>query len=248
VPVDLNLRRWGNGPRSILLLHGLTSDAAGWWRLGADLAERGWSVAAPDLRGHGASPPGEDYRLESYAADVLALGDAWDAVLGHSLGGALAVLAAVTRPGFAARMILVEPALMMAAVEPEEAMGWIGKPFTRPRTAEATLEANPTWHPEDARIKAEAVDNCSPEVARSTVYENPDWDLLAETSGLDVPTTIIGGDPACGGIVPVTIGEWFASEQPLIDYVMIRGAGHSIHREADAYGAFLEVVLAALGS
>ena len=244
--LELATCSWGEvGERRILLLHGLTSNAAGWWRLGSDLAERGWSVTAADLRGHGSSPRADDYRLESYAGDVLAIGGGWDAVLGHSLGGAVTVLASALDKSFTKRAILQEPALLMAAVGIEEAIGWLTEPYNGPLTIEAAAAANPTWHPEDVRLKVESLRQCPREVVEATMRENPDWNLVAETAGLSVPTTVIGGDPECGGIVPVTVGEWFAAENPFIEFVMLEGSGHSAHREISSYDRFFDIVAAA---
>lgn len=241
--LPLEIRNWGEGGRRrILLLHGLSSHRGGWWRVGPALAERGWWVTAADLRGHGSSPRGDDYRLDSYTADVLALGRGWDAVLGHSLGGALAVMGQTLDTGFARRIVLCDPALLMAAVPVEEAVGWLTEAYERPNTVAVTAEANPTWHPEDVRLKVEAIEMCPRTVVEATVRENPDWNLIAETSALDVPTTIIGGDPEHGGIVPVTVGEWFAAENPSIEYAMIPGSGHSAHREPVSYEAFMDIV------
>lgn len=246
VPLNLATRHWGDGPRSILLLHGITSNARGWWRLGPDLADHGWRVVAPDLRGHGESPRGADYALSSYTADVLAIGGQWDAVLGHSMGGAIAVLASGEGSRFADRLILHDPALLIGSTGAEEALGWLLEPYERPQTVTETIEANPTWDPEDARLKAESLLQCSADVVRATVYDNPDWTLITETASLSVPTSIIGGDPAHGGIMPVTIGEWFAAGSSFIDYVMLPGSGHSAHRETASYDAYLSTVLAAL--
>ena len=242
----LHTRSWGGGELCILLLHGITSSGEGWWRLGPDLAERGWNVTAADLRGHGRSPGGDDFMLSSYAADVLALGIGWDAVLGHSLGGALAVLASFAEQGFSRRLILQDPALLMAAVPIDEAVHWLLESYRRPLTVEAVAEESPAWHLEDVRLKVEALEQCSPTVVEATVRDNPDWNLIAETAGLAVPTTVIGGDPEHGGIVPVTIGEWFASANPFIEYVMIEGSGHSAHRESDSYDEYLGIVLNAV--
>lgn len=242
--LTLRTRHWGGGGRRLLLLHGITSNADGWWRLAPNLAERGWDVTAADLRGHGGSPQGDDCRLSSYAGDVLALGE-WDVALGHSLGGALAVLASSADQHFAKRLILQDPALLLAAIPTEESVKWLLEPYERPRTVEAVAADNPTWHPEDVRLKVEALGQCSPAVVEATVRDNPDWNLIAETAGLSVPTTIIGGDPGHGGIVPVTIGEWFATENPFIEYVVVPGSGHSAHREPASYAAYLEIVLRA---
>src|SRR5688572_6329009 len=45
---------WGDpGGRPLLLLHGVTSSAGNWWRVGPALAATGRRVVAPDLPGHG---------------------------------------------------------------------------------------------------------------------------------------------------------------------------------------------------
>ena len=37
--LDLSIRSWGSGPKQALLLHGISSNAEGWWRVGPALAE-----------------------------------------------------------------------------------------------------------------------------------------------------------------------------------------------------------------
>ncbi|MCB2223093.1 MAG: alpha/beta hydrolase [Actinobacteria bacterium] len=246
MPLPLHTRTWGRGRRRLLLLHGITWNTEGWWRVGPDLAALGYEVTAADLRGHGRSPRAGDYTLGGYTADVAALGSGWDGVVGHSLGGAVAVLAQTADPGFARRLILQDPALLMAAVPTEEAVAWLVEPYRHPRTVEAVAAESPTWHPEEVRRKLDAMDQCPEEVVEATVRDNPGWNLIAETAALGVPTTIVGGDPEHGGIVPVTIGEWFAAENPMIDYVVLEGSGHSAHREPAVYDRYLETVAAAL--
>ncbi|HUU61825.1 MAG TPA: alpha/beta hydrolase [Acidimicrobiia bacterium] len=245
-PVRLQVRTWGAGPRRILLLHGISSSADGWWRLASDLADRGWSVTAPDLRGHGRSPAGEDYLLPSYATDVLALGDGWDAVLGHSLGGAVAVLASTRNPAWAVRLVLQDPALILPDPFRAELMRGSMEWYDRPPTAEAVAEANPGWHPEDCRIKAEALRRSSPEMVRHTFEDNDPWNVLAEAATLPCPVVLLGSDPAAGVAFPVTIGEWLGT-QPGVEYRMLSGAGHAAHREQAGYRGYLSAVLEALG-
>ena len=146
--LSLESRRWGGGEQRVLLLHGVTSNAAGWWKLGSDLAERGWNVTAVDLRGHGRSPGGGDYELMSYASDVLALGIGWDAVLGHSLGGAVAVLASSMEERFARRLVLQDPALLLASIPTEEAVQWLLEPYAGHRyRVQRLLELAGAHHP-----------------------------------------------------------------------------------------------------
>ncbi len=95
----------GDGDRTVLLLHGFTADKGEVDEVLEPLAAAGWHAVAPDLRGHGASDQPDDeaaYSFEIYAADVLALADrlGWDrfALVGHSMGGAVAQLVALDHP------------------------------------------------------------------------------------------------------------------------------------------------------
>lgn len=102
-------------PAPVLLLHGGGSSSATWVQLTAELTRRGRRVIAPDLRGHGASPRSADYRLVSYHADIVRLltelGLGAVDVVGHSLGGHLALSLAEQDPARVRRLIAEEPAV-----------------------------------------------------------------------------------------------------------------------------------------
>jgi pimeloyl-ACP methyl ester carboxylesterase len=246
MPIDLNLRTWGDGPRRILLLHGIGSNAAGWWRLGPDLAEAGWAVTAPDLRGHGDSPSGGEPTLAACAADVLGLGGGWDVVQGHSLGGAVALVAHHSDPGWTRGLVLQDPALFIADQSYDEIIGHLLEPFHGSVNHEAVQRANPRWHAEDVRIKVDAMRSCTPETIEETMRANQPWNLLGSAATVGVPTVILGSDPEQGGIVSVAVGEWLAEQNRLIEYHKLENAGHSAHREVDMYQTFLGVVCRAL--
>lgn len=100
----------GSGP-SILLVHGMMSARTTWadqWdRLAAD-----HRVLAPDLFGHGESDkPLGDYSLGAHAASLRDLLDALDVpsatVVGHSLGGGIAMQLAYLFPERVDRLVLV---------------------------------------------------------------------------------------------------------------------------------------------
>lgn len=87
----------GRGGRPLMLVHGFTGAKEDFSEAVGPLAERGWHVVAPDLRGHGESdhPDGEDaYALEVFARDLLELAGelGWPSfvLLGHSMGGMIA--------------------------------------------------------------------------------------------------------------------------------------------------------------
>jgi pimeloyl-ACP methyl ester carboxylesterase len=106
----VSYRAGGEGP-VLLLIHGITSSSASWEPVLPLLAER-FTVIAPDLLGHGASAkPTGDYSLGAYACMVrdmmLTLGHESATIVGHSLGGGIAMQAAYQFPGLVDRLVLV---------------------------------------------------------------------------------------------------------------------------------------------
>lgn len=102
----------GSGP-ALLLLHGLADDHATWDRVIGSLARR-YTVIAPDLLGHGVSDkPRADYSVGGYAngmRDLLTvLGIERATVVGHSLGGGVAMQFAYQYPERTERLVLVAP-------------------------------------------------------------------------------------------------------------------------------------------
>ena len=90
MPADLRVHDGGSGEPLLVLLHGLgaTGDV---WRGWQPLLTRRWRGRwlAPDLPGHGDSPPLAAYTFDGFAAAVAGIipPDARAIVLGHSLGG-----------------------------------------------------------------------------------------------------------------------------------------------------------------
>jgi len=106
----VRFHRAGSGPL-VLLLHGIASTADTWAPVAPALAER-HAVLAPDLLGHGASAkPRGDYSLGAFASGVrdlvAALGHDRATVVGHSLGGGIAMQFAYQYPERVERLVLI---------------------------------------------------------------------------------------------------------------------------------------------
>jgi len=111
----------GEGPL-IVLLHGITSTSNVWVDAMEGLAER-YTVVAPDLIGHGRSAkPRGDYSLGAYASggrDLLGvLGFERGTVVGHSLGGGIALQFAYQFPEYCERLVLVSSGGLGKEVHP----------------------------------------------------------------------------------------------------------------------------------
>src|SRR5207302_11184721 len=112
----------GAGGPVVLLIHGIVGCAEQWDQVVPLLAER-YTVVAPDLLGHGESAkPRGDYSLGAYAASVrdllVALGHRRATVVGHSLGGGVAMQFAYEYPPFAERLVLVSSGGLGREVHP----------------------------------------------------------------------------------------------------------------------------------
>lgn len=104
-------RRVGEG-EVVLLVHGITSSSRTWREVMPGLGES-FEVIAPDLLGHGTSAkPRGDYSLGAYASglrDLLVALDVSKAtVVGHSLGGGVAMQFAYQFPERLNRLVLVD--------------------------------------------------------------------------------------------------------------------------------------------
>jgi pimeloyl-ACP methyl ester carboxylesterase len=107
----VSYRTAGDHGPVVLLIHGITGCAEQWDQVIPLLAAH-YTVVAPDLLGHGQSAkPRGDYSLGAYAVMVrdllLALGHRRATVVGHSLGGGVAMQFAYEYPPFAERLVLV---------------------------------------------------------------------------------------------------------------------------------------------
>ncbi|MDQ0395330.1 acetoin dehydrogenase dihydrolipoyllysine-residue acetyltransferase subunit [Labrys monachus] len=104
----------------VLLLHGFGGDSQTWAVLAALLARQGRRVVAPDLPGHGATDfeeAGLDGLTDAVAAflDALPLADA--ELVGHSLGGAVAMRLAARLGARLGRVTLIAPAGLGSAID-----------------------------------------------------------------------------------------------------------------------------------
>jgi len=101
----------GQGDPPLVLLHGLFGSARNFGTVQRVFARHRWTIAL-DLRNHGASPHAADMRYATMAADVLQtleqLGALPAVLLGHSMGGKVAMQASLMRADAVARLIVAD--------------------------------------------------------------------------------------------------------------------------------------------
>ncbi len=234
VPVTVSALTWGarRAARRALLIHGLGSSGATWWRLADGLARAGYRVVAPDLRGHGASPRTATYRLADHVADLAELNQDWDLVVGHSLGGLVATaLARALATGRATRVLLLDPVFEIPAAD---LAGVVSEQLAELHTAtdvSAQRAAHPSWHSEDIALKAAAAAATSAFVVEHCLLDNAPWQFTGMIRDTTVPTNVLAADPALGAAFRAGLGPELTSANPGVRVRTVLGAGHSIHRD-----------------
>jgi pimeloyl-ACP methyl ester carboxylesterase len=267
---DVTYRTAGDGPDVVVLIHGITGSSATWVDVMPALAEH-YTVVAPDLLGHGQSAkPMGDYSLGAYASGVRdllgALGYERATVVGHSLGGGVAMQLAYQFPERCERLVLVSSgglgrevhALLRAATLPGSELvlplitatriaalgdavgGFLGRIGLR-----AGPDLEEMWRGfaslSDVEARAAFIHTLRTIVdpAGQRVSALDRLYLAAE-----MPMLLIWGerDP----IIPAAHGEAAAAAAPGSRLVVFPGVRHFPHREKPA--RFLEEVIGFIGS
>ena len=252
---DATIAYWVSGPRRapvVVLLHGATLDHQAWDDQVDGLARR-YRVVVPDLRGHGESPLDEVFRFDDAVDDIAALLDEVDTgtpvVLGGlSLGGNIAQEIVYRDPGRVDALVVADSTCNTAARHP------LAAPLTI-----ATLSAMALSGRERFMQRAAAVTSPRDDVRRYVLEANDDRtsaevvQILASLLNdglhpepayrLPVPTLLlVGADDRVGDIVAGG-AEW-AARDPLVEHVVIPGAGHASNQDNPA--AFTAAVAAFL--
>ena len=127
---EIVYRHGGSGPETLLLIHGMAGSSRVWRHVMPELA-REHTVIAPDLPGHGLSAKGRgDYSLGAFAAVVRDLLLQLDidrvTVVGHSMGGGVALQLAYQHPELCGRVALISS----GGLGPE--VGWLLRLLSTP--------------------------------------------------------------------------------------------------------------------
>jgi pimeloyl-ACP methyl ester carboxylesterase len=251
----------GTARGRVVLLHGMMSTAATWWRVGPALAARGWVVDALDLPGHGDwprsdRPLGLDTLVEGVAGR---LDGPVDLLVGHSLGGAVAATLAGRRPTAARALVLEDPpsrsradhaATLAAGIEADARV----VRSDRQRLVRREREANPTWADEDVEHSVDGIAAADTAALAAGLRGELAWDLPAMVAAVQVPLLVLaapagpGTVEAGGSALQGEAREAVRAQLPPDRFVVLDG-GHCLHRDLPArwlevVGGFADTVLA----
>jgi 2-succinyl-6-hydroxy-2,4-cyclohexadiene-1-carboxylate synthase len=250
--VELAIDEAGVGGRPLLLIHGFTGSRADFDMALGPLAEAGWHVVAPELRGHGdSSQPAEEaaYSFEIFATDVLGLADAvgFDrfTLLGHSMGGMIAQVAALRAPERIEALILMDTShgrltaldtsLLETIVEVARTQGMdvvadlmAEVPVLETDAYRRAIAADPTYAERGERQRRAA----SPAMFAAMILEiDGQADRLDRLAGLTTPTLVIVGEEDAPFLADSAA---MAATIPGATLATIAGGGHSPQFEAHA--------------
>lgn len=224
--------------RRALLIHGLSSNSTTWWRLATALEADGWEVTAPDLRGHGTAARHDTYRFDDLVNDLP--DGPFDLMVGHSLGGTVAAVAGSKRPQLARRIVLLDPVLEVAEND------WDAVKADQLAELELTLEsvrtAKPHWDARDHELKVAAIAQVDRRAIAAVFDDNLGWNVTADAAAIGVPTLILSGDPEVYSMLSPETAQAVVASNPLVEYRVVEGAGHSLHRDrpVETIAAILE--------
>ena len=241
----------GDPSQHVVLAHGFTQTARSWDVLVPLLAERlpTASFSAVDLPGHGTATR---LRRDLWrSADHLARTGGPGTFVGYSMGGRVALHAALRFPGVVRRLVLIgatagimdraerearrlaDQALadsIMRRSLPNFLDDWLSLPLFAGLTEETDQRAD--------RLRNTRAGLASSLRLCGTGTQEPLWDRLGE---IGCPTLVLAGedDPKF-----TELGRRLADSIPSAELVVVAGSGHSVHLEApvataDTIGAFL---------
>lgn len=230
---------WGDSGPVVLAIHGMSSSRKSWERLAAEYAGR-FRFVAYDQRGHGDSAAVEGpMTLHRALLDLYnvieSLDEAVDVLLGHSWGGAVAILGG--RRFDVARVAAIDPMLRQASPQ------WYGefleelKPLFRFTGAErdsAVRAAFADWAESDRERKVHAVHSMSIETIARLRDENPpeSWDLRRDLQDYPKPLFLAVADASDSLIALEDLKEARDLAGPNVTIRVFEGEGHSLHRTA----------------
>jgi 2-succinyl-6-hydroxy-2,4-cyclohexadiene-1-carboxylate synthase len=225
---------------TLVLLHGFTNTGASWEPVLAALGER-YRAIAPDIRGHGSASRARPLTLDAVIGDVAVLTQDRFTLVGYSLGGRIALHAALALRRRVERLVLIgaspgiaDPAQraarraaderlaaeIEAATIEEFATRWAATPVLEGQSPEVKAAAHAD------RLRSTPAGLAAALRGLGTGALPSLWERLGE---LSMPVVLIVGER---DEKFRAIGQRMARELSRVELVVVADIGHAVHLEA----------------
>jgi non-heme chloroperoxidase len=233
--VTISYEVHGSGDRNVVLVHGWGLSSVSYEELLKQLDTSGLRLIVPDLRGTGrSSAPSTGYTLENYVSDVMAVANDARAdkfvIVGHSMGGQIAMWIASKHPDRVLGQALINPVPPTGFALPPDAEGLF-------RGSAGSAEAHGTiftigckdLKPEvRARLLEDAV-KLSPACISESLDAWSKASFLEAAQKVTAPTLVIASDDPF--FSPEFLKEKVAQIVPGGRVAIVRGGGHHVNTE-----------------
>ena len=224
---------------TVLLLHGMQSNRATWWRVGQDLTDLGWRVLAVDLLGYGGRVGPRSATVETMANDVLAQmhGQRVDLIVGYSLGAIVGLTLVGLRAGRVRGIALEDPPgangsldLGLLATRIEAA---VARSHADPDAEVAgLLDLHPLWATDDARRLVASHRSLDIDHLGAFLRANR-WDLPELVAASPVPVHLMtAASERDSALLEPDRGTLLSTLPP--ERVSRIAGGHTLHRDRPA--------------
>ncbi len=238
--VMISVTEYGDANRpAVILLHGISNRSEAWLPIIPALAEP-FRVLAMDLRGHGRSGhPVAGYRHSDYASDLQAVIADYNLadplIVGHSLGGIVALDWAVEHPDVAAAIVAEDVPLSSGPGAEATFATWISMNQMPFEALLARYRADmPHRSEQQVRRRAEAMAGTASAVFHeelAAARSGATGDQTARLAGITSPVLLIHGDVETGGMVPPDDVRRFAETVPNGRTARIAPGTHWLHHD-----------------
>jgi pimeloyl-ACP methyl ester carboxylesterase len=245
---ETRLESWGSAGPIVLCVHGITSSRRSWSRLGETLAPD-YRVYAYDQRGHGDSagvlgPMTLQRSVADLAAVALALPGQVDLLIGHSWGGAVAILGG--RSIGVRKVLAIDPMIRVTPGTFESDYVDDLRPLYATHGDEREQGIRAMYegaHHADVEAKVHSMLPMSIEALERLGRENnvdaAGWDIRNDVVAYPVPLLILGaGEDSV--MSPDDLAFIRREGGPNLTLRIVEGQGHNLHR--DAFESFVEDV------
>ncbi len=240
---------------AVIIIPGITSPAVTWGFVGERFGSQ-FDTYILDVRGRGLSEASAtlDYSLDAQAADVTAFAQALGlhrySLVGHSMGGRIAIRAARSQPVGLTRLVMIDPPVSGPGrrAYPSQLPWYVDS--IRLATTGIDIEGMrrfcPTWTDAQLRLRAEWLHTCDERAVITSFEGFHSEDIHADLPQVAVPALLMVARR--GDVVRVEDVNEIRSLLPSVEVTHVPGAGHMIpwDDEEGFYSAFGEFLGAPL--